>query len=66
LLTENGPFKTTFINDLGQMECERVTKLENGESGLRVDGGACQRENNLNLRANDDTLTVRVESREMS
>ncbi len=23
-----------FINDLGQMECERVTKLENGESGF--------------------------------
>jgi hypothetical protein len=27
-----------FINDLDQMECQRVTKLENGESGLRVDG----------------------------
>ncbi len=27
-----------FINDLGQMECQRATKLENGESGLRVDG----------------------------
>ena len=48
------------------MECQRVTKLEYGESGLRVDGGACRREKNLNLRANNDTLTVRVESREMS
>ena len=43
-----------------------MTKLEYGESGLRVDGGACRREKNLNLRANNDTLTVRVESREMS
>ncbi len=42
-----------------------MTKLENGESGLRVDGGVCQREKNLNLRANDDKQTVRVESREM-
>jgi hypothetical protein len=48
------------------MECQRVTKLENGESGLRVDGGACRRGKNLNLRANDNKQTVRVESREMS
>jgi len=26
------------------MECQRVTKLENGESGLRVDDGVCRRE----------------------
>ncbi len=32
------------INDLDQMECQSVTKLENGESGLRVDDGACRRE----------------------
>ena len=38
-----------FINDLGELECQRVTKLEYGESGLRVDGGACRREKNLNL-----------------
>ncbi len=51
---------------LSQMEYQRVTILENGKSGLRVDGGACRREKNLNLRANDDKQTVRVESREMS
>jgi hypothetical protein len=31
-----------------------------------MDGGVCQRENNLNLRANDDKQTVGVKSREMS
>ncbi len=61
-----GRIVNEFINDLDQMECQSVTKLEYGESGLRVDGGVCQRENNLNLRANDDTLTVGVESRDMS
>jgi hypothetical protein len=43
------------------MECQRVTILENGKSGLRVDGGACRREKNLNLRANDDKLVSSLE-----